>query len=47
MSKTNSKERESVRQAYSGPNWSKKVDVMTDQQVAAVYLRLKAAGKVA
>lgn len=47
MSKTNSKEREAIRQVYPGRKWSNKVDAMSDQQVAAVYLRFKAAGKVA
>ena len=34
--------RQLVKDAYSNsPKWNKKVDGMTDQQVIAVYFRLK------
>lgn len=34
--------RQLVKDAYNNsPKWSKKVDGMTDQQVIAVYFRLK------
>ncbi len=47
MTKTNSKEREAVKAAYPGPKWADKVKHMTDEQVIAVYFRLKRNGKVA
>lgn len=42
------KKREQLKGAYpgSGEKWAKKVDNMTDDQVAAMYLRLKDQGKV-
>ena len=46
MAKTVSKEREAVKAAYPSKRWATKVDAMEDDQVAAVYLRLKAQGKV-
>lgn len=41
------RKRNEVAQAYSGPGWTNKVRMMSDQQVIAVYLRLKRQGKVA
>jgi hypothetical protein len=38
--------REAVKAAYPSKKWSVKVDKMDDDQVAAIYLRLKAQGKV-
>jgi hypothetical protein len=38
--------REAVRTAYDGDKWKKKVDGMTDDQVTAIYIRLKSQGKV-
>jgi hypothetical protein len=38
--------REQLKTAYSGKKWAEKVNKMTDAQVTAVYLRLKAQGKI-
>lgn len=38
--------RTAVANAYPGDTWSRKVQKMNDPQVQAVYLRLKAKGKV-
>lgn len=38
--------REAVKGAYFGPGWKKKVDKMSDEQVIAVYLRLKNQQKI-
>lgn len=38
--------REAVKGAYPGKKWKDKVDLMTDDQVTAIYIRLKAQGKV-
>lgn len=38
--------RETVKGAYSGDKWKQKVDSMPDDQVTAVYIRLKGQGKV-
>lgn len=38
--------RKAVRQAYPSDKWKKKVDEMTDDQVTAIYIRLKGQGKV-
>lgn len=46
MAGTNSKEREAVKAAYPSRKWETKVDHMSDDQVTAVYLRLKLQGKV-
>lgn len=43
---TESREREAVKAAYPSGKWASKVTKMSDQQVTAVYLRLKAQGKV-
>lgn len=40
------KEREALKAVYSNPNWATKVKEMTDTQVVAVYLRLKAQNKL-
>lgn len=39
-------EREAVKAAYTGINWRKVVAKMSDEQVTAIYLRLKAKGKL-
>ena len=52
MSGTESKEREAIKQAYVGlegkptASWLAKVAKMGDQQVIAVYMRLKKTGKI-
>lgn len=38
--------RESVKNAYLSPNWHDKVDKMSNTQVAAIYQRLLAQGKI-
>jgi hypothetical protein len=35
------KEREYVKGVYPWPGWSEKVDAMEDDQVIAIYIRLK------
>lgn len=53
MAGTESAQREAVKGAYRNlngqpaPKWATKVNHMTDEQVTAVYLRLKKQGKVA
>jgi predicted secreted protein len=52
MSGTESKEREALKQAYTGlegkptSSWLAKVANMGDRQVIAVYMRLKNTGKI-
>lgn len=46
MAKTNTKEREAVKSAYPGPKWAKRVDNMEDDQIVAVYMRLRIQGKI-
>jgi hypothetical protein len=52
MAGTESKEREAVKRAYKGldgkpaPKWAKQVAEMSDQQVIAVYMRLKKQNKI-
>lgn len=46
MAKTETKERQAVRAAYSGPIWALKVDQMEDDQIVAVYMRLRITGKI-
>lgn len=41
------RKRMEVERAYSSSSWASKVRMMSDQQVIAVYLRLKRTGKVA
>lgn len=43
---TNANMRDWVKSAYPGPNWAKKVDKMTDEQVLAIYMRLVQTGKI-
>ena len=43
---TNADMRGWVKSAYPGPNWSKKVDKMTDVQVLAMYQRLVQSGTI-
>ncbi len=38
--------RDAVKGAYKGEKWKLKVDNMTDDQVTAIYIRLKGQGKV-
>jgi hypothetical protein len=38
--------REALKGAYSGEKWIVKVDKMSDEQIIAVYNRLKSQGKV-
>lgn len=40
------KERELLKEVYASKSWAEKVDKMSDAQVAAVYLRLKAQGAI-
>ena len=46
MAGTESRERQAVANAYSGPQWANKVRKMSDAQIIAVYMRLKQQGKV-
>lgn len=42
-----SKERQAIKNAYPKSDvWHKKVNKMTEDQVAAIYLRLKRIGKI-
>lgn len=41
-----SKKREELLKAYPGAGWKDKVKWMSEDQVVAVYLRLKKAGKI-
>lgn len=43
---SNQQMRAIVSSAYQGDSWKKKVKSMKDDQVTAVYLRLKKKGKV-
>lgn len=36
--------RDAVRGAYSGKKWEEKVDLMPDEQILAIYSRLKHQG---
>lgn len=38
--------RKAVMGAYAGKKWKDKVDKMSDDQVTAIYIRLKGQGKV-
>jgi hypothetical protein len=40
------KKREALIAVYPGPKWHRKVIAMSESQVIAVYMRLKAQGKV-
>ena len=40
------KKREAVKRAFSGPKWGSKVDKMSENQVTAVYLRLKSQNRI-
>lgn len=46
MAHTQFPEREAVRKAYPTQKWAAKVDKMDDQQVFAIYIRLKKQNKV-
>jgi hypothetical protein len=39
-------EREAVKKIGRSPEWSSKVDKMSDSQAIAIYIRLKAQGKL-
>lgn len=41
-----SREREAVKSAYDSITWRKKVDKMSDEQLVAVYQRLRAQNKL-
>lgn len=43
---SNIREREALKKAYPSKKWADKVNKMSEQQVAAVYLRLKSQGKI-
>lgn len=38
--------RNAVSNAYPGPEWKAKVQKMSDEQVVAVYFRLKEQGRI-
>lgn len=40
------KERRALLDVYSGDRWRRKVTDMSDEQVVAIYLRLKQQGKI-
>jgi hypothetical protein len=42
----NQHEREAVKAAYPSDSWKEKVDKMSPAQITAIYLRLKAQGKL-
>lgn len=46
MGGTESKEREALRKAYPSKKWTLKVNKMSDNQVIAIYKRLKLQGKI-
>lgn len=39
-------QRAAVKNAYPGKKWQNKVDRMPEDQIAAVYIRLKGQGKI-
>lgn len=39
-------EREMLKKAYPSKSWARRVDKMSDSQIAAIFLRLRAQGKV-
>lgn len=39
-------EREAIKKIGRSPEWANKVDKMSDDQVIAIYLRLKSEGKL-
>lgn len=41
-----SRKREALLAVYSGPEWRQKVLKMSDQQIIAIFMRLKIQGKV-
>lgn len=40
------KEREAVKAVYKSANWIRKVNAMSDNQVIAIYFRLKKQNKI-
>lgn len=44
---SNQKDREAVKAVYpDSKRWGQRVDAMSDEQFAAIFMRLKAAGKI-
>jgi hypothetical protein len=43
---TVNQKRDAIREAYSNNKWKQKVDEMPNDQVTAIYMRLKSQGKV-
>lgn len=43
---TETTERAKVKAAYKSPFWGQKVDKMDDDQIVAVYMRLRLTGKI-
>lgn len=43
---TTTKEREALKSVYPGKGWAEKVSKWSDEQVIAVYKRLKSQGKL-
>lgn len=43
---TESRERAEVSNAYDGKDWKRRVKNMPDNQITAIYLRLKAQGRI-
>lgn len=39
-------QREELKKAYPSQRWAEKVDKMSAQQVTAIYIRLRAQGKL-
>lgn len=40
------RERELVKKAYTGERWANKVNRMSDQQIIAIFFRLRRQGKI-
>ena len=39
-------EREALKKAYPSKRWAEKVDRMSEAQITAIYIRLRAQGKL-
>lgn len=46
MGSNSNKERALIKSVYNTDSWNRRVDKMSDAQVVAIYMRLKAAGKL-
>ena len=46
MDQSTERARQALLKAYPGKVWADKVNKMTDSQVVAIYMRLKAQGKI-